>query len=81
MAGRTNDVLPVDFFRFGKNMAKDKTQLLRLLFIDRKIHEGMRSGIMANCSSMAAEYAYTLNELPTCRCACVARLNFDSSKL
>ena len=37
-------------------MAKDKTQLLRLLFIDRKIREGMRSGIMANCSSMAAEY-------------------------
>jgi predicted DNA-binding transcriptional regulator YafY len=37
-------------------MAKDKTQLLRLLFIDRKIREGMRSGSMANCSSMAAEY-------------------------
>ena len=37
-------------------MAKDKTQLLRLLFIDRKIREGMKSGIMANCSSMAAEY-------------------------
>lgn len=37
-------------------MAKDKTQLLRLLFIDRKIREGMRTGIMANCSSMAAEY-------------------------
>ncbi|HIJ90378.1 MAG: WYL domain-containing protein [Desulfobulbaceae bacterium] len=37
-------------------MAKDKTQLLRLLFIDRKIREGMRSGIMANCRSMAAEY-------------------------
>ncbi len=41
---------------FEKNMAKDKTQLLRLLFIDRKIREGMHSGIMANCSSMAAEY-------------------------
>ena len=37
-------------------MAKDKTQLLRLLFIDRKIREGMRSGIKANCTSMAAEY-------------------------
>ena len=37
-------------------MAKDKTQLLRLLFIDRKIREGMRTGIVANCSSMAAEY-------------------------
>lgn len=37
-------------------MAKDKTQLLRLLFIDRKIREGMRGKSMANCSSMAAEY-------------------------
>ncbi len=37
-------------------MAKDKTQLSRLLFIDRKIQEGMRSGLLANCSSMAAEY-------------------------
>jgi len=37
-------------------MAKDKTQLLRLLFIDRKIREGMRSGVLANCSAMAAEY-------------------------
>lgn len=37
-------------------MTKDKTQLLRLLFIDRKIREGMKSGIMANCTSMAAEY-------------------------
>lgn len=37
-------------------MGKDKTQLMRLLFIDRKIREGMRSGIKANCRSMAAEY-------------------------
>ena len=35
---------------------RDKTQLLRLVFIDRKIREGMRSGIYANCSSMAKEY-------------------------
>jgi len=37
-------------------MAKDKTQLLRLIFIDRKIREGMQSGVLANCRSMAAEY-------------------------
>ncbi|HIJ79163.1 MAG: WYL domain-containing protein [Desulfobulbaceae bacterium] len=37
-------------------MAKDKNQLLRLLFIDRKIREGMRGGLLANCTSMAAEY-------------------------
>ncbi len=37
-------------------MAKDKTHLLRLLFIDKKIRQGMRSGTLANCSSMAEEY-------------------------
>ncbi len=37
-------------------MAKDKSQLLRHIFIDRKIREGMRTGRLANCSSMAKEY-------------------------
>ena len=37
-------------------MAKDKTQLLRLVFIDQKIREGMKSGALANCRSMAQEY-------------------------
>ena len=37
-------------------MAKDRVQLLRLVFIDRKIREGMQSGKFANCTSIAAEY-------------------------
>lgn len=37
-------------------MAQDKTQLLRLIFIDRKIREGMQTGVLANCRSMAEEY-------------------------
>jgi len=37
-------------------VARDKTQLLRLIFIDRQIREGMASGRLANCSSMGAEY-------------------------
>lgn len=37
-------------------MKKDKTQLLRLIFIDRKIREGMKSGNYANCANMAKEY-------------------------
>lgn len=37
-------------------MTKDKSQLLRLVFIDRKIREGMQSGRLANCRSMAEEY-------------------------
>lgn len=37
-------------------MTKNKTQLQRLVFIDQRIRAGMKSGKLANCSSMAAEY-------------------------
>ncbi|MCK5405184.1 MAG: WYL domain-containing protein [Desulfobulbaceae bacterium] len=37
-------------------MALDKTQLLRHIFIDKKIREGMQSQKLANCSTMAKEY-------------------------
>ncbi len=37
-------------------MARNKAQLLRLIFIDHKIRQGMKSGHLANCQSMAAEY-------------------------
>ncbi|MEJ2032837.1 MAG: HTH domain-containing protein, partial [Deltaproteobacteria bacterium] len=37
-------------------MPENKSQLARLLFIDDKIRQGMRSGRLANCSSLAAEY-------------------------
>lgn len=37
-------------------MGKDKVQLLRLVFIDRKIREGMQQGELANCSSIALDY-------------------------
>ena len=34
----------------------NKTQLQRLIFIDRMIRDGMQKGQLANCSTMAAEY-------------------------
>ncbi|MEW6220048.1 MAG: WYL domain-containing protein [Thermodesulfobacteriota bacterium] len=37
-------------------MARDKPQLVRLVFIDQRIREGMASGRLANCTSLAAEY-------------------------
>jgi len=37
-------------------MGQDKCQLLRLVFIDKKIREGMQTGRLANCATMAAEY-------------------------
>lgn len=37
-------------------MPQDKIQLLRHIYIDRTIREGMERGRLANCSSMAREY-------------------------
>lgn len=37
-------------------MAKGKTQLLRLIYIDSSIRQGMKSGRLANCTSLAAGY-------------------------
>ncbi|NTV14924.1 MAG: WYL domain-containing protein [Desulfobulbaceae bacterium] len=37
-------------------MYGNKTQLQRLLFIDRMIREGMKSGRLANCTTIAAAY-------------------------
>ncbi len=37
-------------------MVENKSQLARLLFIDRAIRSGMRGNRLANCSSLAAEY-------------------------
>ena len=37
-------------------MTRNKNQLLRLIFIDKKIREGMESGVLANCRRMADEY-------------------------
>lgn len=35
---------------------ENKSQLIRLLFIDRAIREGMQRGRLANCTRLAAEY-------------------------
>ena len=37
-------------------MQKNKNQLLRLIFIDKKIRDGMQSGSLANCRTIAEEY-------------------------
>ncbi len=37
-------------------MPEVKTQILRHIFIDKKIRQGMQSGRLANCSNMAREY-------------------------
>ncbi len=37
-------------------MGRDKVQLLRLVFIDKTIRDGMQKGRLANCAQMAREY-------------------------
>jgi proteasome accessory factor B len=37
-------------------MAKNKTQIQRLIFVDRMIREGTKCGELANCKTMAANY-------------------------
>jgi len=65
-------------------MARDKTALLRLLFIDKKIREGMSCGVLANCSSMAAEYEVSsksiLRDIDYLRYQRDAPIAYDSSR-
>ncbi|MDH4321445.1 MAG: WYL domain-containing protein [Desulfobulbaceae bacterium] len=65
-------------------MGKDKTALLRLIFIDKKIREGMACGILANCSSMAAEYEVSsksiLRDIDYLRYQMAAPIAYDSSR-
>ncbi len=63
---------------------KDKTQLLRLIFIDRKIREGMRSGNYANCISLSREYEVSSKsiqrDIDYLKNQCDAPIEYDSSK-
>ena len=65
-------------------MARDKTALLRLIFIDKKIREGMACGILANCGSMAAEYEVSgksiLRDIDYLRHQRDAPIAYDSSR-
>jgi len=44
-------------------MAGNKSQLARLLFIDQQIREGMGSGRLANCSSLASQYEVSVKTI------------------
>ncbi len=65
-------------------MARNKTALLRLLFIDKKIREGMSSGVLANSGSMAAEYEVSnksiLRDIDYLRHQRDAPIAYDSSR-
>ena len=63
---------------------KDKTQLLRHIFIDQKIREGMASGQYANCASMAQEYEVStksiMRDIDYLKNQCDVPIAYDSSK-
>jgi predicted DNA-binding transcriptional regulator YafY len=63
---------------------KDKTQLLRLVYVDKKIREGMHTGNLANCSSMAAEYEVStksiLRDIDYLKNQCDAPIEYDPGK-
>jgi predicted DNA-binding transcriptional regulator YafY len=44
-------------------MPGNKSQLGRLLFIDRKIREGMRTGRLANCTTLSGEYEVSVKTI------------------
>lgn len=44
-------------------MAENKSQLVRLLFIDERIRQGMHGGRLANCTSLAAEYEVSIKTI------------------
>lgn len=65
-------------------LQKDKTQLQRLIFIDRQIRDGMRCGRYANCHTMAREYEVSTKsiqrDLDYLKYQCDAPIEYDSSK-
>ena len=68
----------------SKKTRPEKGQILRHIFIDRKIRQGMRTGRYANCSSMAAEYEVSpksiMRDIDFLKNQCDAPIAYDRSK-
>ena len=65
-------------------MPENKSQLARLLFIDRKIREGMQKGRLANCTSLALEYEVSsktvLRDIDYLRLSWEAPIEYDARR-
>jgi proteasome accessory factor B len=65
-------------------MARNKAQLQRLIFVDRSIRNGMQSGILANCNSMAAEYEVSyksiMRDVDYLKYQCDAPIEYDQKR-
>jgi predicted DNA-binding transcriptional regulator YafY len=65
-------------------MAKNKTQIQRLIFIDRMIREGMTSGRLVNCKTMAAAYEVSyksiMRDIDYLKNQCDAPIRYDPKR-
>lgn len=65
-------------------MPGNKVQLQRLIFIDRRIREGMQQGRLANCASMAAAYEVSAKsigrDIDYLRNQCDAPIEYDRQR-
>ncbi|MEN8142444.1 MAG: WYL domain-containing protein [Thermodesulfobacteriota bacterium] len=67
-----------------KPMPRNKVQLQRLIFVDRQIRKGMKTGTLVNCSSMAAEYEVSyksiMRDIDYLKYQCDAPIEYDASR-
>jgi len=65
-------------------MARNKAQLQRLIFVDRMIRDGMKSGKLANCSSIAADYEVSyksiMRDIDYLKYQCDAPIEYDPKR-
>ncbi|MEN8136419.1 MAG: WYL domain-containing protein [Thermodesulfobacteriota bacterium] len=65
-------------------MIKNKTQIQRLIFIDRMIRQGMTSGRLANCQTIAAAYEVSyksiMRDIDYLKNQCDAPIRYDPKR-
>ncbi len=65
-------------------MAKNKTQIQRLIFVDRAIREGMKRGKLANCKTIAAAYEVSyksiMRDIDYLKNQCDAPIRYDPKR-
>lgn len=65
-------------------MPRNKVQLQRLIFVDRHIRKGMKSGNLENCSSMAAAYEVSyksiMRDIDYLKHQCDAPIEYDAKR-
>ena len=65
-------------------MSKTKTQIQRLVFVDRKIKEGMKKGVLANCTTISADYEVSYKsikrDIDYLKYQCDAPIEYDQQR-